>query len=112
MIFPDARISQLSRERAVRREAFERSRAQLSRAAREEVGPDVDLMVDGGWYGTDYQNPFKARSLSDWIKLIHCLEDLGVFWLEDCLHPENVGLHVLDERVEYAGEQIRHRRQW
>jgi len=39
MIFPDARISQLTRERAVRREAFERSRAQLARSARDEVRP-------------------------------------------------------------------------
>jgi L-rhamnonate dehydratase len=83
----------------------------LVRAAREEVGPDVDLMVDGGWYGTDYQNPFKARSLNDWIKLIHCLEELGIFWLEDCLHPENVeGYAILSNACTSlrlaAGEQV------
>jgi L-rhamnonate dehydratase len=83
----------------------------LVRAAREEVGPDVDLMVDGGWYGTDYQNPFKARSLNDWIKLIYCLEDLGIFWLEDCLHPENIeGYSILSKACSSlrlaAGEQV------
>ena len=39
MMFPDARISQLSRERAVRREAFERSRARLAGAVREQMRP-------------------------------------------------------------------------
>ena len=40
----------------------------LVRAAREAAGPDVDLMVDGGWYGTAYDDPFRARSLRDWIR--------------------------------------------
>lgn len=62
----------------------------LVKAARDEAGPDIDLMVDGGWYGTDYANPFKARSLKDWLRVIHALEDLNVLWLEDCLHPENI----------------------
>jgi hypothetical protein len=39
MIFQDVRISQLSRERALRREAFERSRGQLARSAREQMRP-------------------------------------------------------------------------
>jgi L-rhamnonate dehydratase len=70
----------------------------LVRAAREEVGPNVDLMVDGGWYGTGYDNPFKARSLKDWITLVAMLEELGVFWLEDCLHPENIeGYSILSK---------------
>ena len=62
----------------------------LIRAAREEAGPDIVLMVDGGWYGTAYADPFRSRPLKDWLKLIHVLEDLDVFWLEDCLHPENL----------------------
>jgi L-rhamnonate dehydratase len=83
---------------------------QLLRAVREEVGADVDLMVDGGWYGTDYSNPFKARSLKEWVKLIHALEELDVFWLEDCLHPENTaGYAVLSSAATSlriaAGEQ-------
>ena len=61
----------------------------LVQAAREEAGPDVDLMVDSGWYGVTHARPFKPRSLKDWIKLVRCLEELNVFWLEDFLHPEN-----------------------
>jgi L-alanine-DL-glutamate epimerase-like enolase superfamily enzyme len=61
----------------------------LVKAARQEAGPDVDLMVDGGWYGVRYDDPYRARSLKDWIRIVHDLEALDVFWLEDFLHPEN-----------------------
>lgn len=59
-------------------------------AAREAAGPDVDLMVDGGWYGTHRDDPYRARSLRQWIHLVQALEGLGVVWLEDFLAPENV----------------------
>jgi L-alanine-DL-glutamate epimerase-like enolase superfamily enzyme len=61
----------------------------LVKAARQEAGPDVDLMVDGGWYGVRYDDPYRGRSLKDWIRIVHDLEALDVFWLEDFLHPEN-----------------------
>jgi L-alanine-DL-glutamate epimerase-like enolase superfamily enzyme len=70
----------------------------LVAAARAEAGSGVELMVDGGWYGTDYANPYKARSVRDWIRLIRKLEELDVFWLEDMIHPENVeGYRALAE---------------
>jgi L-rhamnonate dehydratase len=62
----------------------------LVKAAREEAGPDIDLMVDGGWYSVSPAHPFKERPLRDWIKLVHALEELDIFWLEDFLHPENI----------------------
>ena len=62
----------------------------LVQAARLEAGEGITLMVDGGWYGTRYDNPYRARSLKDWIRLAEMLEDLDIFWLEDFLHPENV----------------------
>ena len=61
----------------------------LIQAARAEAGPDVDLMVDGGWYGIGYQDPYRPRAVKDWIHLVGALEALNVFWLEDFLHPEN-----------------------
>jgi L-rhamnonate dehydratase len=61
----------------------------LVRAAREEAGPEVDLMIDAGWYSVDPARPFRPRSIREWIRLIHALEELDVFWLEDFLHPEN-----------------------
>jgi L-rhamnonate dehydratase len=62
----------------------------LVSAAREAAGPDIDLMVDGGWYGVSYDAPYRPRALKDWIALVPALEALGVVWLEDFLHPDNV----------------------
>jgi L-alanine-DL-glutamate epimerase-like enolase superfamily enzyme len=61
----------------------------LVRAAREEAGPGIALMVDAGWYGTSHEAPFKTRSLKDWIRLARALEELDIIWLEDFIHPEN-----------------------
>ncbi len=67
-------------------------------------------MVDGGWYGVSYDNPFKPRPVKDWIRLARELEELNVFWLEDFLHPENfegygeVARHTSTLRIA-AGEQ-------
>jgi L-rhamnonate dehydratase len=82
----------------------------LVRAAREEAGPDVDLMVDAGWYGITREDPFRPRSMKDWVRLALELEDLGVFWLEDFLHPDNlIGYAQVAERMTTlrlaAGEQ-------
>jgi L-rhamnonate dehydratase len=62
----------------------------LVQAAREAAGPAVALMVDGGWYGVSYDQPYRPRSLKDWQILIQALEDLNIVWLEDFLHPDNV----------------------
>jgi len=62
----------------------------LAEAARAEAGPGIDLMVDAGWYGTTMQEPFRARTVRDWIRLVARLEELDIFWLEDFLHPENI----------------------
>jgi L-alanine-DL-glutamate epimerase-like enolase superfamily enzyme len=83
----------------------------LVRAAREEAGPSIDIMVDPGWYGMAYDNPFKPRSIKEWVKLVGQLEDLDVFWLEDFMHPENyagygeVSAHTTTLRIA-AGEQM------
>jgi len=52
----------------------------LVKAAREAIGPDVDLLVDAGWKVN--------RSAYDAIELIRSLEEYNIFWLEDFLHPE------------------------
>ncbi len=61
----------------------------LVRAAREEAGPDIDLMVDPGWYAMNPDAPWRPRPLKDWIRLVRNLEELDIFWLEDFIHPEN-----------------------
>lgn len=83
----------------------------LVRAAREEAGSEITLMVDGGWYRIDYAAPYKTRPLKDWIRLVQQLEELDIFWLEDFLHPENVegyaavATHTHTLRLA-AGEQL------
>lgn len=83
----------------------------LVKAARQAAGPDVTLMVDGGWYGTSHEEPYRPRSLRDWVRLVGPLEEQGVFWLEDFLHPDNfAGYARVAERTKTlrvaAGEQL------
>jgi len=61
----------------------------LVKAARDAAGPSIDIMVDGGWYGVGYDDPFRARSIKEWIKVARALEEFDVVWLEDFLHPDN-----------------------
>jgi L-alanine-DL-glutamate epimerase-like enolase superfamily enzyme len=83
----------------------------LVRAAREEAGPEIELMVDAGWYGVDYKNPYRPRSIKDWIRVVGELEALNIFWLEDFLHPDNmtgyaqVAAAARTLRI-FAGEQL------
>ncbi len=53
----------------------------LVEAAREAVGPEIDLMVDPGW--------MVDRSAYDAIALCRALEPYDIYWLEDFMHPEN-----------------------
>jgi L-rhamnonate dehydratase len=82
----------------------------LVKAARQEAGPDIDIMVDPGWYGMTREMPFKPRSVKEWIWLVKELEAYDVFWLEDFIHPENlqgyaeVSAHTTTLRIA-AGEQ-------
>jgi len=82
----------------------------LVKAAREEAGPDMDLMVDPGWYGTSREEPLRPRSIREWVALARALEELEVLWIEDFLHPENIaGYARVAERTTTlliaAGEQ-------
>jgi L-alanine-DL-glutamate epimerase-like enolase superfamily enzyme len=83
----------------------------LVQAARAEAGPEIDLMVDGGWYGVGYDNPYRPRPVKDWIRLVDVLEAENIFWLEDFLHPENFNGYAEVSRATRklriaAGEQL------
>ena len=52
----------------------------LVAAAREALGPDVELMIDAGW--------MVERSAYDAIALCRELEPYNIYWLEDFLSPE------------------------
>ncbi|WP_168208880.1 mandelate racemase/muconate lactonizing enzyme family protein [Chitinophaga sp. XS-30] len=68
----------------------------LVAAAREALGPDIDLMVDPGW--------MVERSAYDAIELCKALEPYNIFWLEDFLHPEAYDAYA---RVKAAGVKTR-----
>jgi L-rhamnonate dehydratase len=83
----------------------------LVQAARAEAGPGIDLMVDGGWYGIGYDNPYRPRPVKDWIRLLAALEEMNIFWLEDFLHPENIAGYAEVSQASHAvriaaGEQL------
>jgi len=83
----------------------------LVQAARQEAGQGIDLMVDGGWYGVRYDDPYRPRPVKDWIRLVGELEALDIFWLEDFLHPENIAGYAEVARATRklriaAGEQV------
>jgi L-rhamnonate dehydratase len=68
----------------------------LVEAARDTLGPDVELMVDPGW--------MVDRSAYDAIALCRALEPYNIFWLEDFLHPECYDGY---EKVKAAGVKTR-----
>jgi L-rhamnonate dehydratase len=68
----------------------------LVAAARETLGPDIDLMVDAGW--------MVERSAYDAIELCHALEPYNIFWLEDFLSPESYESY---SKVKAAGVKTR-----
>jgi L-alanine-DL-glutamate epimerase-like enolase superfamily enzyme len=51
----------------------------LVKAARDAIGPDIELMVDPGWK--------IKRSAYDAIELIKQLEEFNIYWLEDFMNP-------------------------
>ncbi|WP_254528792.1 MULTISPECIES: mandelate racemase/muconate lactonizing enzyme family protein [unclassified Sphingobacterium] len=68
----------------------------LVQAARESLGPDVELMVDAGW--------MVNRSAYDAIELCRALEPYNIFWLEDFLNPESYDGY---NKVKSAGVRTR-----
>jgi len=68
----------------------------LVEAARQAVGPGVELMVDPGW--------MVDRSAYDAIALCRALEPYDIYWLEDFMHPENYEGYA---KTKAAGVKIR-----
>lgn len=69
---------------------------ELVKAARKELGDDMELMVDAGWK--------TSRSAYDAVELLRRLEPYNIYWLEDFLHPENYEGYA---RVKAAGVKTR-----
>lgn len=65
---------------------------ELVAAARETVGPDVELLVDPGWK--------VRRSAAEAVRMIRDIEPYRPFWIEDFMHPEDYEGYA---RVKEAG---------
>jgi L-rhamnonate dehydratase len=74
---------------------------QLVEAAREELGPRKDLLVDTGW--------FVERTAKEAIQVVRSIEPFKPFLVEELLHPEDYdGYRRVSEAVETriaCGEQ-------
>jgi L-alanine-DL-glutamate epimerase-like enolase superfamily enzyme len=74
---------------------------QLVKAAREQAGPDVEVLVDAGWQV--HRTPFEA------VEMVRSIEEFEPFWVEDFMHPEDyAGYAYVADRVDTrvaAGEQ-------
>jgi L-alanine-DL-glutamate epimerase-like enolase superfamily enzyme len=74
---------------------------QLVEAAREELGPRNDLLVDTGW--------FRERTAKEAIQVVRSLEPYRPFLVEELLHPEDYdGYRRVSDTVETriaCGEQ-------
>jgi len=83
---------------------------ELVAAAREALGPDLDLMVDPGWYATGWKGPWRPRTLEDNIALCQRLAPYRVRWIEDFIHPELFDDYAAVRRTSpaplAAGEQL------
>ena len=72
----------------------------LVRAARQEIGDGVTLLVDPGWR--------VRRTAFDAIETARMLAQHGVFWMEDFLHPEDYeGYARVSEAVQTLGLGVR-----
>jgi L-alanine-DL-glutamate epimerase-like enolase superfamily enzyme len=73
----------------------------LVEAARSQIGDDVDLLIDAGW--------FVERTAKQAIQVVHALEPYRPFFIEELLHPEDYdGYRRLSESVDTliaCGEQ-------
>jgi len=81
----------------------------IVRAAREAVGSEALLMVDAGASDAFWKQPYKWA-----VRTAEMLADLGVYWFEEPLPPDNLQDYKLlrqNSRVLIAGGEVFTRRQ-
>jgi L-alanine-DL-glutamate epimerase-like enolase superfamily enzyme len=61
---------------------------ELVAAAREALGPERDLLVDPGWYPSDWKGPPRMRSRRENLELCERIAPYRPGWVEDFIHPE------------------------
>ncbi len=88
--------------------SFQKDRI-LIQAAREAVGPDSLLMVDGGG-----SNAFSTHTFKWALRTAHMLADYNVYWFEEPMKPDALEDHILLRQqvaVPIAGGEVLTRRQ-
>lgn len=65
---------------------------ELVAAARDGLGPELELLVDPGWYPAGWRRaaPAGLRSRREAIAMCEWLAEYGVGWVEDFIHPERL----------------------
>lgn len=57
-------------------------------AIREALGPERHMLIDPGWYGAGWPNPYQWRSRAENIALCERIAPFNPGWVEDFIHPE------------------------
>jgi len=58
-------------------------------AIREAIGPELQLMVDPGWYLDDDGRP-RTRTREQTTTMLETLVDFDPYWVEDFVHPDRL----------------------
>ena len=79
-------------------------------AIREVLGPDRHLLIDLGWYGIGWGNPWCMRSREGNLALCERIAPYNPGWVEDFIHPERFGEYAYVRQHSpvpiAAGEQV------
>jgi L-alanine-DL-glutamate epimerase-like enolase superfamily enzyme len=63
-------------------------------AIREVMGPDRHLLIDPGWYGAGWKDPYRLRSRGENLALCERVAPYKPGWVEDFIHPERFDEHA------------------
>jgi L-alanine-DL-glutamate epimerase-like enolase superfamily enzyme len=79
-------------------------------AIREALGPDRHMLIDPGWYGAGWTQPWQPRSTRQQHELCARLAPFNPGWIEDFIHPEHfeeyAALRATSPVRIAAGEQL------
>ena len=83
---------------------------ELVAAGREALGPDRHLLIDPGWFGAGWKDPYTLRSRRQNERLVTWLAEYNAGWCEDFIHPENFDEYAAVREMSptpiAAGEQM------
>lgn len=83
---------------------------ELVAAARDALGPKRHLLIDPGWYGAGWDDPYRLRSRRDHLRLVEWLAEYNVGWVEDFIHPDRYEEYAEVRKASRvpiaAGEQV------